>query len=109
MSGGGAPCLSGRISCLFPHHVFHLRQQAGDIQMLRALGQAFAATHARRGRISALYRRHGHGVVSHCPLLVAVQQIVVVDVGEDVADGDVLRAGNALVASGTVDVARWRR
>ena len=77
--------------------------------MLRALCQAFSASDARGSRVAALDGRHGYGVVSHCPLLVAVQQIVVVDVGEDVADGDVLRAGDALVASGTVDVVRWRR
>ena len=75
--------------------------------MLRALRQAFTAGNARGCRVAALHGRHRDGVVCHCPLLVAVQDIVVVHVGEDIADGDVVRTGDALVAARAVDVS-WR-
>ena len=46
--------------------------------MLRALRQAFAAGNARGCRVAALHRRHRDGIVRHCPLLVAVQEVVVI-------------------------------
>ena len=92
---------------LFPHRLLHPRQQSGNVQMLRALRQTLAASDTRGCRVAALYGRHRNGVVRHCPLLVAVQDVVVVYVGEDVADGDIVRAGDALVTARTVDVP-WR-
>ena len=74
--------------------------------MLRALRQTLAASDTRGCRVAALHGRHRDGVVRHCPLLVAVQDIVVVHVGEDVADGNVVRSGDALVAARAVDVPR---
>ena len=74
--------------------------------MLRALRQTFAAGDARRCRVAALDGRHRDGVIRHCPLLVAVQEVVVIDVGEDVADCDIVRAGDALIAARAVDVSR---
>ena len=91
---------------LFPHRLLHPRQQSGNVQMLRALRQAFTAGNARGCRVAALHGRHRDGVVRHRPLLVPVQDIVVVHVGEDVADGDVVRTGDALVAARAVDVSR---
>ena len=65
--------------------------------MLRAFCQALAASDARGGRVAALHGRHRDGVVRHCPLLVAVQDVVVVHVSEDIADGHIVRAGDTLV------------
>ena len=74
--------------------------------MLWAFCQALAASDARGCGGAALHWRHRDGVVRHCPLLVTVQDVVVVHVGEDVADGDIVWAWDALVTARAVDVAR---
>ena len=74
--------------------------------MLRTFSQAFTACDTRGCRVTALDGRHRDGVFRHRPLLVAVQDVVVVHIGKDVTDGDIVRTWNALVASRAVDVSR---
>ena len=74
--------------------------------MLRTLRQTLATGDARRCRVAALHGRHRDGVVRHRPFFIFVQDIVVVHVGEDVADGDIVRTGDALVTARAVDVPR---
>ena len=73
------------------HGFLYTRQQVRYVEVLGTLGKAFAATHTRRGRVAALHRRHGNRIVCHSTFHVAVKQIVVVNVCEDVADGHVVR------------------
>lgn len=74
----------------------HFFQMFRYVELLRTFGQTFSAVHAGGDRSSALYRGHGDCVVEFRTLFVPVEQVVVVDVGEDVADRDVVRAWDAL-------------
>ena len=84
---------------LFPHCLLHPCQEVRNVQMLRTLRQTLATGDARRCRVAALHGRHRDGVVRHRPFFIFVQDIVVVHVGEDVADGDIVRTGDALVTA----------
>ena len=75
--------------------------------MLRALRQAFATGNARGCWVAALHGRHRDGIIRHRPLLVAVQDIVVVYVGEDVTYGDIVRTGDALVTLINLKMCRY--
>ena len=79
-------------------------QQFRAVEHLRTFGETGAAIHARRRGCAALDWQHGDHVVEQRLLPVFVQQIVVVDVSENVADRDIVRARDALVAAGCFSV-----
>ena len=86
------------------HRFPHLCQQAWNIQVLRAFCQTCTATHTRRCRVAALHGRHRDSIIRHCTLLVAVQNVIVIYISEDISYGNIMRAWDALVTACTVDM-----
>ena len=53
--------------------------------MLRAFCQTCTATHTRRCWVAALHGRHRDSIIRHCTLLVAVQNVIVIYISEDIS------------------------
>ena len=91
---------------LFTHRLLNSCKQLGYIQSLRTFLQTRSAVDASRRRGSTLNGRHRDGVVGQRPVEILVYQIIIVYISEDISDGYIMRTGDALITSCTVNMTR---